>query len=323
MNLDKINLQVGHYTDKESLTGCTVFITPDRARIGIDIRGSNTATFNTPAFDSKAAGDSVHGIVLTGGSTYGLESAFGLMKYLEEKGIGYKTRGGLIPSVTGAVIYDIAVGDGKVRPTKDNGYEAAQKAIKNNLVQGNVGVGTGATTGKWTKGTMLKGGFGIGEVKITEDIYVWAYVVTNSVGDIVNKETKEFHSDKGNYVNNISKYGIPKKLSGLLDLEELTSTNTTLAVIATNAKLYKTQLQKVSELAHDGMARSIYPVHSMQDGDVIFSLSVEPCIELKAGWLEDVDIIGLAAADALSIAIKNSLLNAESIKGFKSIKDNI
>ena len=85
MNLDKINLQIGHYTDKESLTGCTVFITPDRARIGIDIRGSNTATLNTPAFDSKAAGDSVHGIILTGGSTYGLESAFGLMKYLEEK----------------------------------------------------------------------------------------------------------------------------------------------------------------------------------------------------------------------------------------------
>jgi len=323
MNLDKINLQIGHYTDKENLTGCTVFITPDRARIGIDIRGSNTATLNTPAFDSKAAGDSVHGFILTGGSTYGLESAFGLMKYLEEKEIGYKTRGGLIPSITGAVIYDIAVGNGEIRPTKENGYEAAQNAIKNNLEQGNVGVGTGATTGKWTKGTMIKGGFGIGEVKITEDIYVWAFVVTNSVGDIVNKETKEFHSDKGNYVNNISKYGIPEKLSGLLDLNELANTNTTLAVIATNAKLYKTQLQKVSELAHDGMARSIYPVHTMQDGDVIFSLSVEPTIELKAGFLEDTDIIGLAAADALSLAIKNSLLKAETIKGFKALSENI
>ena len=170
---------------------------------------------------------------------------------------------------------------------------------------------------------MFKGGFGIGEVKITEDIYVWAFVVTNSVGDIVNKETKEFHSDKGNYVNNISKYGIPEKLNGLLDLNELANTNTTLAVIATNAKLYKTQLQKVSELAHDGMARSIYPVHTMQDGDVIFSLSVEPTIELKAGFLEDTDIIGLAAADALSLAIKNSLLNAESIKGFKALNENI
>src|SRR5476649_412592 len=143
--LKKLGIKIGHYTDKESLTGTTAFIAEKGANIGIDIRGSNSATLNIPSYDPKAAGQIAHGVVLTGGSTYGLESAFGVMEYLEEQGIGNQTRAGIIPGITGAIIFDIAVGNGKVRPTKQNGYTAAQNASYKHLKQGNVGVGTGAT----------------------------------------------------------------------------------------------------------------------------------------------------------------------------------
>jgi len=315
--LEKLGIKIGHYTDKESLTGTTVFIAEKGADIGIDVRGSNTGVFNIPSFRPKAIGDRAHAVVLTGGSTFGLESAFGVMQYLEENKIGFRTRAAVIPSTTGAVIYDIAVGNAEIRPGKKEGFAAGENASFDNYGQGNIGVGTGATVGKWFKGRLMRGGFGMSVVKLPEEVLVAAFVVTNSVGDVVNPDTGKFYFDDGNF--DLEKKITEDKLSRLSGLMDLSPTNTTLGVIATNVSLDKNQLMKVAELAHDGMARSIFPVHTMMDGDVVFALSSRSAEERKikrALHFTVTDVIGLAAADALGKAIKNSILNAESIEHF-------
>jgi L-aminopeptidase/D-esterase-like protein len=315
--LERLGIKIGHYTDEKNLTGLTCFITEQGANIGIDIRGSGTGTLNTPAYDAKAAWHLVHGIVLTGGSTFGLESALGTMQYLEEHEIGYQTRAGIVPGITGAVIYDIGVGSSKVRPTKKDGYQTAKSADANNVTQGNIGVGIGATVGKWVSGIPMKGGFGIGVTEITEDVLVAAFAVTNAVGDVVNPKTGKFYSESGQ--QRLVNEALAPELQRLNGLISVGPTNTTLAVVATNVKLEKTQLMKVAELAHDGMARAIHPIHTNLDGDVIFaisSLTGEQKVLSNVHPSTCVDIVGLAAADALVKAINNSIIHAKSIDGF-------
>jgi len=322
--LERVGIKVGHYTNHKSLTGSTCFVAPEGAHIGIDIRGSNTGTFNTPAFDVKSACELAYAVLLTGGSTFGLQAALGVMQYLEEKGKGYRTRAGVVPAVTGAVIYDLAVGDPHVRPTIKDGYEAAVEAIKasaNSLAQGNVGVGTGATVGKWFKGIPMKGGLGVGISEIGDYILVVAFAVTNAVGDVVNPKTGVFYSEGGKQsVVNAGVDAIPDGLTGLIST---VPTNTTLAVVATNVSLRRSQLMKVAEQAHNGMARAIHPIHTNLDGDVIFalsSLSGERKKLLQVSDMTCVDLVSLAASDAMVKAINNSVMHAESIVGFPAYK---
>lgn len=302
--LKRVGIKIGHYTNPKDLSGVTVFIAESGAEIGIDIRGSGTGTLNTPAFDPKSAGKIVHAVVLTGGSIFGLESAFGVLEYLEQHGIGNRRSGRLIPGVTGAVIHDLKEGN-DYRPTKENGFAAARNSSYENEMQGNIGVGTGATTGKWLKGKKKKGGFGIAAKVLAKDIIVAAFVITNALGDVIERDTlckENGHRELYN-INDPDEF---KKLSGLLDFS---LQNTTLGVIATNVKLNKTQLMKVAELAHDGMARAIYPVHTSLDGDIVFALSsldgerIEPPLPDTT----TVDLVGVAAADALEEAIHNSM----------------
>lgn len=315
--LQRLGIKIGHYSDFKNLTGTTVFISEKGAHVGIDIRGSNTGTFNTPMYGPTGTATTLNSVVLTGGSTFGLESAFGAMQYLEENNIGFQTRAALIPGMTGAVVYDLAVGSSTVRPTKENGYLAAANASYENLAQGNIGAGTGTTVGKWFKGKPMKGGFGMAYTQLPPDIIVGAFVVTNSIGDVVNPNTGKFYAEDGKYdlqLKNISED--VTQLSGLFDMSPK---NTTLAVIATNLALERRQLIKVAELAHDGMARAIFPVHTMMDGDVIFALSSlsGERKEFASAWSGTLtDVIGLAAQDALVKAIKNSIIEAESISGY-------
>jgi L-aminopeptidase/D-esterase-like protein len=317
--LQKLGLKLGHYTDEKNVKGTTVFLAEKGAKIGIAIRGSNAATFNTPAYHPPA-GDIAHAVVLTGGSTYGLESCFGVMQYLEAKGIGLKTRAAIIPRVTGAVIYDLGVGDSKVRPGKPEGYAAAQDASFTNVQQGNVGVGIGATTGKWFLGRKMKGGFGMALATLPHDMMVAAFVVTNSMGDVVNPVTGRFYADDGNYA--LDKRSLPQDLQHLLSLADVQKlqiqTHTTLAVIGTNIAMERNQLLKVAELAHDGMARAVFPVHSTMDGDTIFALSSLSGERKKLPLAEQTvtDLVGLAAQDAMMQAIKNSVMNAASIPDY-------
>ncbi len=315
--LQRLGIKLGHYTDEKNLTGLTCFIAESGAHIGIDVRGSNSGTLNTSVFEAKGAAELAHAVVLTGGSLYGLESSFGVMQFLEESDIGYQTRAGLVPLVTGAVIFDLAVGDGKVRPIKTNGYDAARQASDLMLEQGNIGVGTGATVGKWALGRPMKGGFGMDVCILGEDILVAAFVVTNAVGDVVNPKTGEFYSQSGQYCQMIDDFTPrPGRLNGLMSLAP---TNTTLAVVATNIALEKTHLMKVAEQAHNGMARAIHPIHTNMDGDVVFalsSLSGERRKLLASKTITTVDLISLAAADAMTKAINNSIVHAQSIPGF-------
>lgn len=315
--LEKLGVKIGHFTDLENFTGSTVFIFEAGAEIGIEIRGSWPGFISAPYFGPKSSATSTNSIVLSGGSTHGmLESVSGVFQYLEEKGIGMATRAGSIPYITASVIYDLAVLMGKKKPTKKDGYNAAKNASYSNLSQGNVGVGTGATTGKWFKGKYIKGGFGMEVTKLPDDILVGAFVVTNSVGDVVNPNNNKFYSDSGNF--DLDKKNINEKKSNLLGLVDMTPMNTTLAVIATNATMNNFQLMKVAELAHDGMARAIMPVHTMMDGDIVFAISSYNGERKDISYmnpLTQVDMIGLGAADALMKAIKNSILNAKGITG--------
>jgi L-aminopeptidase/D-esterase-like protein len=302
--LRRIGIKIGHYTNGKDLTGVTVFIAESGAEIGIDIRGSGTGTLNTPAYDPKSAGKIVHAVVLTGGSIFGLESAFGVLEYLEANGIGNRRSGRLIPGVTGAVINDLSEGNDK-RPTKGNGAEAAQNSSYENIIQGNIGVGTGATTGKWFKGEKRRGGFGIAAKLLAGDIVVVALVVTNAIGNVMAGDTLSNPTGRQELYNNSDPEEL-KRLSGLMDFSDQ---NTTLGVIATNVKLNKIQLMKVAELAHDGMARAIYPVHTSLDGDIVFALSSLDGERIDPPLPDTVlvDLVGVAAADALEEAIHNSV----------------
>lgn len=319
--LKTVGIKIGHWTDKKNLTGTTALISEKGASIGIDIRGSNTGTFNTAMYGPLGTADTVNSVVLTGGSTFGLESALGVMQNLEESGIGFQSRAALIPGMTGAVIYDLAVGSGKVRPGKKEGYEAAKNASYSNLAQGNVGGGTGATVGKWFKGKGMKGGFGMAVTKLPQDIIVCAFVITNALGDVVNPQTDKFYFDEGGY--DLSDKNITESVTKLSGLFDMSPTNTTIAAVATNVELDRRQLMKVAELANDGMARAIFPVHTMQDGDVVFALSSlsgerKRFSNAWSGTLTDV--VGLGAQDALAKAIKNAVINAEGIDNFPSYK---
>ena len=184
--LRKIGIKIGHYTNTDSLTGATVIVPDNGADIGVDVRGSDTGSINIPAYDVKGADKLVRAIVMTGGSTFGLESAIGVMDYLET------------PSVVGAAIYDRHIGEDK-RPTLKNGFTMTQNASYDNLAQGNIGVGIGATTGKWVCANRLKGGFGISVKEISDNAYVGAFAVVNSMGDVINPITKTFYSETGKY----------------------------------------------------------------------------------------------------------------------------
>lgn len=302
--LEKLGIKIGHYTNTEGLTGATVIIPDNGADIGIDVRGSDTGTINIPAYEIKGADKTVEAIVLTGGSTAGLECSIGVMDYLKS------------PSVVGAVIYDRKIGK-DIRPHLKDGIEMAKNANYNNLQQGNIGVGTGATTGKWIYKNRIKGGFGISIKEISNNAYIGAFVVTNAVGDVINPITKEFYSESGKYDFN----NYYDKNFGNKNIER--GTNTTLAVIVTNIEMTREELIKVSELAQDGMARAIYPVHTNWDGDVIFSISphCKNRIKLDLNSFDLVNYIGIVASDILIEAINNGIKNAESIGGFRAFRD--
>lgn len=303
--LEKLGIKIGHYTNIDGLTGATVIIPDNGADIGIDVRGSDTGSINIPAYEIKGADKKVQAIVLTGGSTAGLECSIGVMDYLNT------------PSVVGAVIYDRKIGK-DVRPHLKDGYEMAKNASYNNIQQGNVGVGTGATTGKWIYKNRIKGGFGISIKEIQKNAYVGAFVVTNSVGDVINPTTKEFYSECGKY--NFNNY-FNKEFSNYTKIER--GTNTTLAVIVTNIEMTREELIKVSELAQDGMARAIYPVHTNYDGDVIFSISPHSKNRVKLNYdsFDLVNFVGTAASDTLIDAINNSIKNATSTDEFIAYSD--
>ena len=306
---------IGQTENVEAGTGCTVFICKDGMAAGLDVRGGGPASRESELLDPLAAASFIHAIVLSGGSAFGLGTADGVMKYLEEHDIGFDTGVAKVPLVAQADLYDLTVGSSAVRPDKEMGYEAAKIAMEEpNYQDGNYGAGCGATVGKIAgMETCMKTGIGSYAISIG-DLKIGAVVAVNALGDIYDYETGKkiaglLTEDGKGFRDTLS------VMAGDTSVKENKFTgNTTLGVVMTNAKFNKSQLCKIAGMAHDGYARSIRPVHTSADGDSIYAVAT---CEVDA----DQDLVGSLGAMVMSEAIKRAVYSADSAYGFKSAKD--
>jgi L-aminopeptidase/D-esterase-like protein len=316
-------VKVGHVTDDVALTGVTVVLVEGSAVGGLCVSGGAPGTFTTHGMEPLGGNEIVHAIVLTGGSNFGLASVHGAMRWLDERGIGLALRGGRVPIVPAAVIYDLAVGDGRVRPTEEWGYRAAAAASDGPVTQGNVGAGTGATAGKWEGGLRTKGGLGTASLDLGDGLVVGAIAVVNPRGDLLHPATRRLYAVHGGFDTATGERARERESEGAR--ERGAGENTTIAVVATNARLTKLQLTRVARMADDGLARAIRPVHTTGDGDLIFALSVpaEACELFPTSPNAASDLIGAAAADVMVQAILNAARAATGIPGFPAVSDHL
>jgi len=306
---------VGQFSDTVNLTGCTVIRFPPQGAVaGVDVRGSAPGTRETDLLAPVNMVERIHALVLSGGSAYGLDTACGVMRCLEEEGIGLDTGGGiLVPIVPAAVLYDLSAGNPSVRPNAQCGYEACKGAISDPVAQGNVGAGTGATVGKvMGMDRAMKGGLGSAAARLPGGVCVAALVAVNAVGDV--RDPRSGAVLAGTRGDREGEFLDSERL--LRDRSELTlfaGTSTSVAVVVVSAPFSKTQLTKIAQMAHDGMARAIRPAHTMYDGDTVFAVSVPP--ESDAPGL-DVTIAGSVVAEVLAEAVVRGVSAAESLGGF-------
>jgi L-aminopeptidase/D-esterase-like protein len=307
-------IKVGHYTDKEAITGCTVVLCESGAVAGVDVRGSAPGTRETDLLRPMNWVEKVQAILFSGGSAFGLDAAGGVMRYLEERGFGHETLVAKVPIVPAAIIFDLNIGSSKVRPGIEEGYRACLAASDKEVAEGCVGAGTGATVGKMlgiTRAT--KGGLGTASQEIGNGIIVGALVVVNAVGDVIDHRTGKILAGPRNEWNN----GFANTVELLKQIQKMQNDlgdNTVLGVIATNANLTKEQVNKLAQMAQDGTARAINPSHTMHDGDAIFALSL-------GDKTSDINILGSVAAEVVADAIVRAVEQAETLGGIPSIKD--
>lgn len=310
---DVAGIRVGHGQSEVGMTGCTVIICEEGATGGVDVRGSAPGTRETDLFAAEKMVDKVHAVVLAGGSAFGLDAASGVMKYLEENGVGFNVGVTNVPIVASAVIFDLNIGDFTIRPDFWMGYEAANSAKKIEKRQGNIGCGMGATVGKILgPQNAMKSGLGSASLKIG-DLIVSAMVAVNSFGDIYDYETNHQIAGVYDYKNNKLLNTISIMKGENIDIK-FPMTNTTIGVIATNAILTKAEGNKVAQMAHNGFARSINPIHTMYDGDTIFTMATNKVTS-------DVSLVGTLAAEVMSMAISNGVKSAQGYNDILSIND--
>ena len=308
-------IRIGQTENAEAATGCTVLIAENGMRAGLDVRGGGPASRESQLLNPLMAAQTIHAIVLSGGSAYGLGTANGVMQYLEEHGYGYDTGFALVPLVAQADIYDLSVGSPSVRPDPAMGYEAARRAFEEpNYRDGNYGAGCGATVGKiGGMETCMKTGIGSYAVRIGE-LEIGAVVVLNALGDVFDwktgKQIAGLRTEDGTALRSTEEY----MKQSIAAVDNKFTGNTTLAVVITNAKFDKSQLCKIAGMGHDGYARSIRPVHTSADGDSIYAVSVG---EVEA----DQDLVGILAAEVISEALKRAVENAESAYGYPAAAD--
>ena len=288
-------IKVGHATDATARTGCTVILCSAGATAGVDVRGAAPGTRETEALRPGRLVQKAHAVLLTGGSAFGLDAAGGVVQYLEEKKVGFPAGPVRVPIVPAAVIFDLGVGDAKVRPDREMGYQACFNATDEPVAMGTVGAGTGATVGKAPGVTSSPGGVGSACVRLDSGLIVAAIVVVNALGNVVNPETGEIVAggrENGDFVDITER---------LLDANLVQGTNTTIGVVATNATLSVAEVNRVAEMAHDGMARAIRPSHTMSDGDTLFSLAT------GSHTGSSVNTVGILAAEVVAEAIVNAV----------------
>ena len=284
-------IQVGHATDLKARTGCTVILCPEGATAGVDVRGAAPGSRETESIRPGRLIQKVHAVLLTGGSAFGLDAAGGVVQYLEEKGVGFGVGNLCVPIVPAAVIFDLFVGDAKVRPDREMGYQACLDATSEPVTMGVVGAGTGATVGKAPGVTPSTGGVGSACKRLDNGLIVAVLVVVNALGNVVSPTTGEIVAggkENGHLVNITER---------LLDADVVLGTNTTIGVVATNTTLSVAEATRVAEMAHDGMARAIRPSHTMFDGDMLFTLATGA----HAG--SSINTVGILAAEVVTEAI--------------------
>jgi L-aminopeptidase/D-esterase-like protein len=316
--VDIKGIQVGQTQNDTALTGCTVVLCEMGAVAGIDQRGGAPGTRETDLLQPMHLVEKVHAIVLSGGSAFGLDSATGVMRYLEEKKVGFNTGVARVPIVPAAVIFDLAVGDPRIRPDAAMGYTACQKASNTRPKEGNFGAGTGATVGKiYGMKQAMKSGIGTASVEIGGGVIVAAMMVVNAFGDVWDPETKCIISGARTISRKpeLNKFAdtlqTMKSYIGRTTISFASHQNTVIGVVATNANLTKEEVNKVAQMSHNGIAATIRPAHTMFDGDTIFALSLGK----RKG---DVSIIGSFAAVAVGKAILSAVWAAQGINNLPS-----
>lgn len=305
---DVPGIKVGHFTLTERPTGCTVVLTEGGAVGGVDVRGAAPGTRETDLLDPSNLVERVDAVLLSGGSAFGLDAAAGVVRWLEEHGFGYPAGPARVPIVPAAILFDLGVGDPKIRPDASSGYRACAAASAESPAQGSVGAGAGATVGKlFGLSRAMKGGIGTASVRIGK-IAVGAIVAVNAVGDVrdpasgavlAGARTKEGGRPTG---------AVEAILGGDLPAALQPGMATTIGVVATDAVLSKAQARKLAQQAQDGLARAIEPVHTMWDGDTMFALATG-----RSGLPGNMMTLGLMAARATESAILNAVLAAKGI----------
>ncbi|QOY86185.1 P1 family peptidase [Paludibaculum fermentans] len=300
---------VGHASDYEALTGCTVILCEQGAVAGYDIRGGASGTEEAEVMSPFHIAPVVHAVVLAGGSAFGLEAASGVRRFLEHKGVGFPTGAAIVPIVPAAILYDLGIGKANIRPTREMGEAAASAATADAVKEGNLGAGTGATIGKALgMKNAMKGGLGSATVNLPNGVKVSALVAVNALGDVVDPATGRILAGARKQPGSREFAGSSALMKQLGPTGGLSRGNTTLAVVATNAKFTKVESTAIARHAHHGLVKAISPVHTSMDGDMTICLSYG---KLTAS----VDAVSVAAAEAVAEAIVRAVKAAKSIGG--------
>lgn len=306
--VDVAGLSVGHFTDTRRPTGCTVVLVPEGATCGVDVRGAAPGTRETELLSPLNAVEQVHAVLLSGGSAFGLDAAGGVMRWLEERGIGATVGPARVPIVPAAILFDLWLGDVRIRPDAQAGHAACEAASRQPPAQGNVGAGAGASVGKlFGIERAMRGGIGSASVTVA-GVTVGALVAVNALGDVIDPASGQpvagARSADGRSLMNT----MAALLRGELPAPLQPGQATTIGVIATDARLSKAQANKVAQMAHDGLARSVNPVHTMGDGDTLFALATG-----ASGRDASVTLLGALAAEVSARAVLRAVRSATGL----------
>ncbi|HLH41773.1 MAG TPA: P1 family peptidase [Bryobacteraceae bacterium] len=313
---DISGILVGHASDYDGLTGCTVVLCESGAVAGGDIRGSATGTEEWDLLHPHHLTERIHAVVFAGGSAFGLEAASGVRRYLEHRGVGFETGAAKIPLVPAAILYDLAIGKANARPTREMGEAAAAAATDKTVAEGAVGAGTGATVGKLLgMRQAMKSGLGSRTVELNgpyKGVLVSALAVVNAVGDVCDPATGKIVAGARTAPDSMD-FAVSVRVMKAGIASGLSRANTTLVVVATNAQLTKVQASKLAEFGSQGVARTIRPVNTMSDGDVTIALSLGRASA-------PIDALGVAAAEAVSEAILRAVRLAPPLGGLPGLR---
>ncbi len=310
-------IKVGHYTDLDAITGCTVVRCPPQTVGAVDVRGGAPGTRETDLLQAHNLVAEVTAVALSGGSAFGLATADGVMRWHVERGLGYQSRSGVVvPIVPAAILFDLTIGDPHVRPEADAGYQACEAATAEPVSMGSVGAGTGARIAAILGNERAsKGGLGSSAIALTNGLIVAALMAVNAVGNVISEDGRIIAGLRSADGRGFA--SVLETMVGLMNHAPAPAANesTVIGVVASNARLLKAEATKVAQMAQDGVARAVNPAHTMFDGDTIFALATG---EIAA----DPSVVGALAAEAVADAIRRAALLATSLGGVRAVADS-